>query len=236
MAIKKAARCAVIVAAAMFASAAFAQKEIRGTGATFPSIIYSTWAIGYAKEKGVAVKYASTGSGEGIRGISAREVDFGATDISLSELELQKAGLIQFPTGAGGIVPVVNLPGTSAKSLKLTGAVLADIFSGKIKAWNDAKIAALNDGVKLPTLKITRVVREDSSGTTEAFTTYLAISSADWVGNVGPKVTWGDNAVAVKGNDAMAESVKSTSGAISYVSFDRVAKFGLNAIALRNNR
>ena len=234
MAIKKAARCAVIVAAAMFASAAFAQKEIRGTGATFPSIIYSTWAIGYAKEKGVAVKYASTGSGEGIRGISAREVDFGATDISLSELELQKAGLIQFPTVAGGIVPVVNLPGTSAKSLKLTGALLADIFSGKIKAWNDAKIAALNDGVKLPTLKITRVVREDSSGTTEAFTTYLAISSADWVGNVGPKVTWGNDAVAVKGNDAIAESVKSTSGAISYVSFDRVAKFGLNAIALRN--
>ena len=131
-------------------------------------------------------------------------------------------------------MPVVNLPGTSAKSLKLTGAVLADIFSGKIKAWNDAKIAALNDGVKLPTLKITRVVREDSSGTTEAFTTYLAISSANCVGTIGPKVTSGDDAVAVKGNDAIAESVKSTSGAISYVSFDRVVKFGLNAIALRN--
>ena len=195
MTIRKIARLAAIAATVTFASTAFAQKEIRGSGATFPSIIYSTWAFGYSKDKGVAVKYASTGSGEGIRSISAREVDFGATDVPLSELELQKAGLIQFPTVAGGIVPVFNLPGASAKSLKLTGAVLADIFSGKIKVWNDAKIVALNEGVQLPALKITRVVREDSSGTTEAFTTYLAASSPDWVGSVGRKITWGGNAV-----------------------------------------
>ena len=112
--------------------------------------------------------------------------------------------------------------------------MLADIFSGKIKVWNDAKIVALNEGVQLPALKITRVVREDSSGTTEAFTTYLAASSPDWVGSVGRKITWGGNTVAVKGTDAIAESVKNTSGAIGYVSFDRVAKFGLNPIALRN--
>lgn len=228
------AQFALIAASLAYASATFAQKEIRGSGATFPSIIYSTWAFGYSKDKGVAVKYASTGSGEGIRSMSAREVDFGATDVPLSEQELQKAGLIQFPTVAGGIVPVVNLPGASGKSLKLTGAVLADIFSGKIKVWNDARIAALNDGLQLPALKITRVVREDSSGTTEAFTTYLAASSPEWVGSVGRKVTWGGNAVAVKGTDAIAETVKSTSGAIGYVSFDRVAKFGLNPIALRN--
>ncbi len=234
MSIKKMARFALVAAAAMIASTAFAQKEIRGSGATFPSIIYSTWAFGYSKDKGVAVKYASTGSGEGVRSISAREVDFGATDVPLSEQELQKAGLIQFPTVAGGIVPVVNLPGASGKPLKLTGAVLADIFSGKIKAWNDARISALNDGVTLPALKITRVVRDDSSGTTEAFTTYLAASSPDWVGSVGRKVTWGGSAVAVKGSDAVAETVKSTSGAIGYVSFDRVTKFGLSAVALRN--
>lgn len=234
MSIKKMARFALVAAAAMIASTAFAQKEIRGSGATFPSIIYSTWAFGYSKDKGVAVKYASTGSGEGVRSMSAREVDFGATDVPLSELELQKVGLIQFPTVAGGIVPVVNLPGASGKSLKLTGAMLADIFSGKIKAWNDARISALNDGVTLPALKITRVVRDDSSGTTEAFTTYLAASSPDWVGSVGRKVTWGGSAVAVKGSDAVAETVKSTSGAIGYVSFDRVTKFGLSAVALRN--
>jgi phosphate transport system substrate-binding protein len=234
MTTRKIARLAVIAAVVTFASTAFAQKEIRGSGATFPSIIYSTWAFGYSKDKGVAVKYASTGSGEGIRSMSAREVDFGATDVPLSELELQKSGLIQFPTVAGGIVPVFNLPGASGKSLRLTGAVLADIFSGKIKAWNDAKIAALNEGVQLPSLKITRVVREDSSGTTEAFTTYLAASSPEWGGSVGRKITWGGNAVAVRGTDAIAETVKSTSGAIGYVSFDRVVKFGLMAVALRN--
>jgi len=234
MTTRKIARFVLIAAAVTFASSAFAQKEIRGSGATFPSIIYATWAFGYSKDKGVAVKYAPTGSGEGIRSMSAREVDFGATDVPLTEQELQKADLIQFPTVAGGIVPVVNLPGASSKSLKLTGAVLADIFSGKIKAWNDAKIAALNEGVQLPALKITRVVREDSSGTTEAFTTYLAASSPNWVGNVGRKVTWGGGAVAVKGSDAVAETVKNTSGAVGYLSFDRVAKFGLSPIALRN--
>lgn len=231
---KMLARFVLIVTSLVYASASFAQKEVRGSGATFPSIIYSTWAFGYSKDKGVAVKYASTGSGEGVRSISAREVDFGATDVPLSEDELKKSGLIQFPTVAGGIVPVVNLGGASGKSLKLTGAVLADIFSGKIKVWNDARIAALNEAIKLPALKITRVVREDSSGTTEAFTTYLAASSPEWVGSVGRKVTWGGNAVAVKGTDAIAETVNSTSGAIGYVSFDRVAKFGLNPITLRN--
>jgi phosphate transport system substrate-binding protein len=234
MPLRKIARIALFATAATLASSAFAQNEIRGAGATFPSIIYTTWAFGYSKEKGVSVKYAASGSGEGVRSMSAREVDFGATDVPLSDQELEKSKLIQFPTVAGGIVPVVNLPGTSGKSLKLTGAVLADIFSGKIKAWNDPKIAALNDGVQFPALKITRVVRGDASGTTEGFTTYLAASSPEWTGSIGRKITWGGNVVEGKGSDAVAETVKNTSGAIGYVSFDRVAKFGLNAVALRN--
>lgn len=234
MNMNKIARVAIIFAAASFASNVFAQKEIRGSGATFPAIIYSTWASAYAKEKGVAVKYSPTGSTEGIRTVSAREVDFGATDIPLSEPELKKSNLIQFPTVAGGIVPVINMPGLGGKSLKLTGAVLADIFSDKIKLWNDAKIAALNEGFSLPALKITRVVREDSSGTTEAFTTYLAASAPDWAGKSGRKVNWVGNIVAMNGTDALAQTVKDTAGAIGYVSFDRVAKFGLTPASLRN--
>jgi phosphate transport system substrate-binding protein len=234
MAIRKIARFALIAAAVTFASTVFAQKEVRGSGATFPSIIYSTWAFGYSKEKGVPVKYAATGSGEGVRSITAHEVDFGATDVPLTDQELKKSNLIQFPTVAGGIVPVVNLPGVATIQLKLTGAVLADIFSGKIKLWNDPQIVALNDGVKLSALKITRVVRDDSSGTTEAFTTYLAASSPDWKASVGRKISWSGNVVALKGTDAIAQAVKDTSGAIGYVSFDRVSKFGIAAASLRN--
>jgi phosphate transport system substrate-binding protein len=234
MSMKNISRFALIVVGSAFASTVFAQKEVRGSGATFPSIIYSTWAFGYSKEKGVPVKYAATGSGEGVRSMTAREVDFGATDVPLTDQELKKLNLIQFPTVAGGIVPAVNLPGVVGNQLKLTGAVLADIFSGKIRLWNDPQIVALNDGVKLPALKITRIVRDDSSGTTEAFTTYLAASSPEWKASVGRKISWGGSVVALKGTDAIAQAVKDTSGAIGYVSFDRVSKFGIAAASLRN--
>jgi phosphate transport system substrate-binding protein len=145
MSMKNISRFALIVVGSAFASTVFAQKEVRGSGATFPSIIYSTWAFGYSKEKGVPVKYAATGSGEGVRSMTAREVDFGATDVPLTDQELKKLNLIQFPTVAGGIVPAVNLPGVVGNQLKLTGAVLADIFSGKIRLWNDPQIVALNE-------------------------------------------------------------------------------------------
>jgi phosphate transport system substrate-binding protein len=223
-----------VIAGLGLALSAHAEKEIKGSGATFPSLVYTTWAFGYAKEKGVAVKYSPTGSGEGIRTISAREVDFGATDSPLSDTELKKQNLLQFPTIAGAIVPVVNLPGISNGQLKLTGAALADVYAGKIKSWDDSRIAALNPGVRLPNLKITRVVREESSGTTEAFTSYLASASPEWSGGSGKKITWAGEVAALKGNDGVAQAVKETAGAIGYVSLDRVSKHSLTSVSLRN--
>ena len=217
-----------------FVLPAYAQNEIKGSGATFPALVYSTWAFGYAKEKGVGVNYKSTGSGEGIRSVSAREVDFGATDSPLSEVELKKQSLMQFPTLVGGIVPVINLPGVAEGQLKLTGAALAAIFVGKVKTWNDPSIVALNPALRLPNLKITRVVREDNSGTTEGFVTYLASAYPAWQGGVGRKVDWLGEVRAAKGNDGVGGLVKSTAGAIGYVSLDRVAKMGLTSVSLKN--
>ncbi len=217
-----------------FTFPAYAQNEIKGSGATFPALVYSTWAFGYAKEKGVGVNYKPTGSGEGIRSITAREVDFGATDSPLSEVELKKQNLMQFPTLVGGIVPVVNLPGIGEGQLKLTGAALAAIFAGKVKTWNDPSLAALNPALRLPSLKITRVVREDNSGTTEGFASYLASAYPAWQAGVGRKVDWAGEVSAAKGNDGIGGLVKSTVGAIGYVSLDRVAKMGLTSVSLKN--
>lgn len=213
---------------------AVAQDEIKGSGATFPALIYSAWAFAYTKEKRVNVSYKPTGSGEGIRSISAREVDFGATDSPLTDVELKKQGLIQFPTLVGGVVPVVNLPGIGNGQLKLTGSALAAIFAGKVKTWNDPILVALNPTLRLPATKIIRAVREDSSGTTEVFVNYLASAYRAWPSGIGKKVNWSGEVSAVKGNDGVAQLIKSTAGAIGYVSLDRVTKSGLKSVSLQN--
>ena len=136
-------------AATLFSVSALA-VDITGAGATFPEPIYAKWADAYKKATGVGMNYQSIGSGGGIKQITAKTVDFGASDMPLKPEELDKDGLIQFPTVIGGVVPVVNVKGVAAGQLKLTGAVLADIYLGKIKKWNDPAIAALNPGVKLP--------------------------------------------------------------------------------------
>jgi len=207
-----------------------------GTGASFPALVYSAWSFGYSKERGQDVRYASTGSGDGIKQMSERTVDFGATDTPLNEKELKASNLIQFPTMAGGIVPVINLKGVPSGGLKLSGAVLADLYSGEIRSWDDARIAALNPGLALPKVKVIRVVREEASGNTEIFTGYLAKQNPAWATStgVGKLVKWKGEVVAAKGSDAVAETVKNTPGAIGYVSFDRVLKSGLAAVALRN--
>lgn len=207
-----------------------------GTGASFPALVYSAWSFGYSKERGQEVRYASTGSGDGIKQMSERTVDFGATDTPLNEKELKASNLIQFPTMAGGIVPVINLKGVASGALKLNGAVLADLYSGEIRNWDDARIAALNPGLALPKVKVIRVVREEASGNTEIFTGYLAKQNPAWATStgVGKLVKWKGEVVAVKGSDAVAEAVKTTPGALGYVSFDRVLKSGLASVALRN--
>jgi len=146
---------ALTLVPALYARAA----DITGAGATFPYPIYAKWAEAYKAKSGVGMNYQSIGSGGGIAQIKAKTVDFGASDMPLKQEELQGAGLMQFPAIVGGVVPVVNLEGVAPGALRLTGPVLADIFLGKIKQWNDKGIAALNPGVKLPVDAISVVHR-----------------------------------------------------------------------------
>src|SRR3954462_4091051 len=155
-----------ILAVGVLLAAQALAVDITGAGATFPYPIYAKWADAYKKSTGVAMNYQSIGSGGGIKQISAKTVDFGASDMPLKPAELDKAGLLQFPTVIGGDVPVVNLKGVAAGQIKLSGASLAEIFLGKIRTWNDAAIANLNPALKLPATDINVVHRSDGSGTT----------------------------------------------------------------------
>src|SRR5256714_11453873 len=138
--------------------------DITGAGATFPYPIYAKWAEAYKARTGNNLNYQSIGSGGGIRQIQNKTVDFGASDMPLKPEELEKSGLVQFPTVIGGDVPVVNLPGIKPGEIKLTGPVLADIYLGKVKKWNDPVLTSLNPGAKLPAQDITVVHRSDGSG------------------------------------------------------------------------
>ncbi|MBN2342472.1 MAG: phosphate ABC transporter substrate-binding protein PstS [Deltaproteobacteria bacterium] len=200
---------------------------LTGAGATFPFPIYSKWAHAYKKVKGTKLNYQSIGSGGGIAQIKAKTVAFGASDAPLEAAELDEAGLIQFPMIMGGVVPVVNLEGVTPGQLKLSQSVLADIFLGKIKKWNDAKIAKDNDGMKLPATDISVVHRADGSGTTWIFTNYLDKISEEWKTKVGTgkSVEW-PTGVGGKGNEGVAAYVQRIKGAIGYVEF---------AYALQNN-
>src|SRR5215470_15033333 len=173
-------KLAGMLAACALAPGIAGAAEITGAGASFPNPIYSKWADAYQKATGNRLNYQSIGSAGGIRQIRAKTVDFGASDAPLKGDELQKDGLIQFPTVFGAVVPVVNLSGIKPGELKLTGAVLADIYAGKIIKWNDKAISELNAGLKLPDQDIGVVRRADGSGTTAIFTNYLSKASADW--------------------------------------------------------
>ncbi|CAM3807577.1 phosphate ABC transporter substrate-binding protein PstS [Roseateles saccharophilus] len=223
-----------LAASLLLAAPAFSQA-VQGQGATFPSQVYETWAKAFAKAGGGTVAYKGTGSGDGIKQITARKVDFGGTDAPLPPAELAKQHLVQIPMLVGGVVPVVNLPGLGAP-LQLDGAVLADIFQGRIKAWNDGRIAALNPGVGLPGLAIRRVVRAEKSGTTDGFTRYLAGASAAFKTEVGAgqSPAWPGEPLKAEGNDGMVQKLRATPGAIAYVSYDRVLRDKLVAVKLRN--
>ncbi|MBB5017770.1 phosphate transport system substrate-binding protein [Chitinivorax tropicus] len=201
---------------APFASAA----DITGAGATFPYPLYAKWAEAYKAKTGVGLNYQSIGSGGGIKQIKAKTVDFGASDKPLTPKELEEAGLMQFPTVMGGVVPVINLQGVQPGQLKLTPAVLADIFLGKITKWNDSRIASLNQGLSLPDQGITVVRRSDGSGTTFIFTNYLSKVSAEWKEKVGEEasVKW-PTGIGGKGNEGVANYVKLTAGSIGYVEY-----------------
>jgi len=208
---------AALIAAGVTAFSAQA-AEITGAGASFPNPIYSKWADAYSKATGNRVNYQSIGSSGGIRQIKAKTVDFGASDAPLSKEELEKDGLMQFPTVFGGVVPVVNVPGVAAGQLKLTGAVLGDIYLGKITKWNHKAIADLNPGVTLPAQDIGVVRRADGSATTAIFTNYLSKVNPEWKQKVGEGTTvqW-PVGLGGKGNEGVSAFVQRLPGSIGYV-------------------
>ncbi len=191
-----------------------------GAGATFPAPVYTAWASAYRTATNNELNYQAIGSGGGIRQIKAKTVDFGASDKPLSAADLDAAGLIQFPTVIGGIVPIVNVPGVTAGRMHLSGGLLGAIFLGQIKRWDDPQIAHLNPGLKLPALPITVVHRSDGSGTSFIFTSYLTSTSPAWAKTVGASdsVNW-PAGIGGKGNDGVAAFVKQTIGSIGYVEY-----------------
>jgi phosphate transport system substrate-binding protein len=210
---------AVTIAAVAFAPLGFA-AEVTGAGASFPAPVYAKWAEAYQKASGNRVNYQSIGSSGGMRQIRAKTVDFGASDAPLRPEELEKDGLVQFPTVIGGVVPVVNIPGVKPGQLRLNGPVLGDIYLGKITKWNDKAIAELNSGVQLPNQDIGVVRRADGSGTTFIFTNYLSKVNGEWKQKVGEgtAVQW-PVGLGGKGNEGVAAFVQRLPGSIGYVEY-----------------
>jgi phosphate transport system substrate-binding protein len=222
------------IAAASLAGPALA-ADVTGAGATFPYPVYAKWAEAYRAKSQVAVNYQSIGSGGGIKQIKAKTVDFGATDMPLPGEELDEAGLVQFPAVMGGVVPVYNLPGVAAGAVRFSGALLADIYLGKVARWNDPAIAKLNPDVKLPDRAITVVHRSDGSGTTFIFTNYLGKVSAEWRDKVGnaTAVQW-PTGIGGKGNEGVAAFVQKSVGAIGYVEYSYARQNKLSYGRLEN--
>lgn len=224
----------VTTVAAMIVATATMAADISGAGATFPYPIYAKWADAYKRETGNGLNYQSIGSGAGIKQILAKTVTFGASDMPMTQEELDKNGLVQFPTVIGGNVVVVNLDGVGPGELNLDGVTIADIYAGKITKWNDAKIASQNPKVKLPDAAITVVRRSDGSGTTYVFTKFLSEASADWAKNIGSgtAIEW-PVGVGAKGNDGVAGNVKMTKNSIGYVEYAYAKQNGLAHTAIK---
>jgi phosphate transport system substrate-binding protein len=209
--------------------------EITGAGATFIYPLLSKWSDDYNKATGAKINYQSIGSGGGIAQIKAGTVDFGSSDKPLPPEELAEAGLAQFPSAIGGVVPVVNVEGIEPGKLRLTGPLVADIFLGKVKTWNDPAIAALNPGVALPSAKISVVHRSDGSGTTFNFVNYLSKVSPEWKAKVGEGTSVGwPTGVGGKGNEGVAAYVKQIKGSIGYVELAYATENNMAYTAMQN--
>lgn len=210
---------------------------LTGAGATFPYPIYSKWFNDYATTTGVKINYQSIGSGGGIRQLSEGTVDFGATDSPMKDEEMGGARggpILHIPTVLGAVVATYNVPGVS-QPLKLTGEVLADIFLGRIRRWNDARLAALNPDATLPNQEILVVHRSDGSGTTFIFTDYLSAVSPAWKSGpgTGKEVQW-PAGLGAKGNEGVAGQVKQTPGSIGYVELAYAKQNRLPFASMRN--
>jgi len=209
--------------------------EITGAGASFVYPLLSKWSADYHQATGAKVNYQSIGSGGGIAQIKAGTVDFGSTDKPLAPEELAAAGLGQFPSAIGGVVPVVHVEGIDAGKLRLTGPLLADIYLGKVTMWNDAAIAAVNPGLALPATKISVVRRSDGSGTTFNLTNYLSKVSPVWKAKAGEGTTvnW-PTGIGGKGNEGVAAYVQQIQGSIGYVELVYALQNKMSYTALQN--
>ena len=225
----------VVVGAVALPTMSLAQ-DVTGAGASFPAPLYSKWAADYNKATGVKINYQSVGSGAGLRQIEAKTVDFGASDAPLKDDELAKKGLVQFPMVIGGVVPVVNIKGINPGQLKLSGAVLGDIFLGKITKWTDPAIKVLNPTLPLPDAAISPVRRADGSGTSFIFTNYLSKVNPEWKTKVGEgtAVNWPVGAGG-KGNEGVAAFVGRLPNSIGYVEYAYVKQNKMTFALMSNS-
>ena len=221
--------------AALAVATSASAASISGAGATFPFPVYSKWASDYKGATGNSVNYQSIGSGGGIKQIQSKTVSFGATDMPLPLVDLNRDGLLQFPTVIGGDVPIVNLRGIAPGQLVLDGPTLANIFLGKITNWSDPAIKKLNPTLALPNQALITVHRSDGSGTTFIFVNYLSKVSKEWADKVGfaTAVEW-PNGIGAKGNEGVAGNVTQTNGSIGYVEYAFVTQNKLNYAKMVN--
>ena len=224
-----------VSSAFLLSSAAALAQDVTGAGASFPAPVYAKWADAYHKATGARINYQSVGSGAGIKQITAKTVDFGASDMPLTDEALTKDGLVQFPTVIGGVVPVVNIKGIAPGQLRLNGAALGDIYLGKITKWNDPAIAALNPGVPLPDAAIAPVRRADGSGTSFLFTNYLSKANPEWKAKVGEgtAVNWPTGAGG-KGNEGVSAFVQRLPNSIGYVEYAYAKQNKMSYVLMQN--
>ena len=224
-----------IIVTLLAALAVSAQAQVNGAGATFPAPLYAKWASEYNKETGVKINYQSVGSGAGIKQIETRTVTFGASDMPLKDERLKELGVIQFPTVIGGVVPVINIKGIEPGQMKLSGTVIADIYLGKIKKWDDEAIKRLNPGLALPNADVLPVRRADGSGTTFIWTNYLSKVNTEFKEKIGDgtAVNWVVGAGG-KGNEGVAAMVMKLPNTIGYVEYAYVKQNKMNYTQVQN--
>jgi phosphate transport system substrate-binding protein len=226
----------VVLSIVALSPASFAGDMLNGAGATFPYPVYSAWAHEYNKITGMQLNYQSIGSGGGIKQITERTVDFGASDKPLKPEELAKAKLLQFPAVIGGVVLVVNVPGIKAGDLRLDSDAVCGIYEGEITVWNDPRLKSMNPKLNLPHNTITVVHRSDGSGTTAIFTDYLSDVCPSWKEKVGSgtSVSW-PAGIGGKGNEGVSNYVQQQNNSIGYVEFAYAKQNNLTYTKLRNH-
>jgi phosphate transport system substrate-binding protein len=228
------AACAAAAFALGATATAQADGSLTGAGSTFVAPLMNQWAKDFQTKAGASITYGAVGSGAGISQITARTVDFGASDAPLNPTQRAACNAcVQIPWALGGVGMSFRIDGVS--KLNLTGPVISKIYQGQITNWNDPQIKALNKGVNLPDLKITPAFRSDGSGTTYAFANYLSRIDAGWRNKYGYSTSVGfPTGVGGKGNDGIAAIVNSTNGTIGYLEISYIIVRGLNAAAVKN--